>query len=260
MNTNEPKSGQMPFDIPPTAIPLAIPVSKPRLPLVELIVGVACAWGMDAIVAGVVGVATFVAITSQASSAEYAGLPPINPILVFTLSACSGLFAAAVSWYMLCHRHRKGLIEGLRMHVGEPAWLGLGLVVGIAVPIVLYALPEPEGGNSIMAQFVMSDEGFYAVAVFALIAPLLEEVYYRGFLFTYLREYLGGVGAVAIVSFWFGAAHCPQLAGDWLMLLIVAAMGTFWTYMRHASGSLLPGLVSHWMYNALLVGPGLFLQ
>ena len=53
---------------------------------------------------------------------------------------------------------------------------------------------------------------------------------------------------------WFGAAHAPQLLGVPLNLLIVTMMGFVWTLQRHYSGSLIPGLVTHWVYNASLFG------
>jgi membrane protease YdiL (CAAX protease family) len=114
-------------------------------------------------------------------------------------------------------------------------------------------------GESTMAKLVSTEEGLLAVSIIAPVAPLFEEMYYRGFIFPVLREKLGAAAAVTIVSLWFCFAHVFQLAGDWAGVPVILAMGVTWTVQRHRYDSLTPPIITHFTYNAGLIGSAWFL-
>lgn len=82
-----------------------------------------------------------------------------------------------------------------------------------------------------------------AVAI-CLIAPLVEELFFRGALFGRLAS-TSLVGAAAVSGLLFVFSH-PD-ARDWPSLVLVAGL---MSYLRAASGSLLPSIGLHVVFNA----------
>ena len=133
------------------------------------------------------------------------------------------------------------------------ALLGMcvGLVVGGGVVALSYLLPT---GDSMMAELGRSRDGRIAITIIALLLPVMEELYYRGFLYPVLARYLPSGLAIAVVSVWFCAIHAFQTAGDWWVLVPIGLMGLVWTLQRHFTDSLWPSLVSHLAYNSTVIG------
>jgi len=89
-----------------------------------------------------------------------------------------------------------------------------------------------------------------AVSVFALVmAPLVEEVFFRGFLYAALEPVLGPWLTVFLVGMIFGTFHGLQYIGVPAALAAVTLMGLATTWLRMATGSLLPCVALHVAYN-----------
>jgi len=85
-----------------------------------------------------------------------------------------------------------------------------------------------------------------AVIGAALIAPIGEEILFRGFLFRNLRDTLGPWPAIVLSGFIFAAVHMiPQL------LIPLAAMGMVLALLYQWSGSLLVPIAAHALWNLL---------
>ena len=89
-----------------------------------------------------------------------------------------------------------------------------------------------------------------------LMAGFLEEVLFRGLLFTALRP-RGLKRAVLISALTFGLGHIVNLLNGaallptLLQLCYACAIGLLFTVLFQKSGSLLPGILTHSMLNAL---------
>lgn len=83
--------------------------------------------------------------------------------------------------------------------------------------------------------------------VVALLAPVVEELTFRGIGFTLLARF-GRVAAVLLVGLLFGLAHGLVEA-----LPILAAFGAGLAYLRARTASVYPGMVVHACFNALVL-------
>lgn len=91
-----------------------------------------------------------------------------------------------------------------------------------------------------------------ATALLAVLtAPIVEEVIYRGVLYAPIRKAYGVKAAVSAVSLLFVAVHVPQYWGGWGVLASLAILSTGLTILRAATGSLLPCVVVHTLFNAI---------
>jgi len=78
-----------------------------------------------------------------------------------------------------------------------------------------------------------------------VVAPICEELVFRGFLFGFLRSRCGAPLAALASSALFAVLH--GYSGTGLALVFVFGLVFAWIYQR--SGSLLPGIVAHAAFN-----------
>ena len=130
----------------------------------------------------------------------------------------------------------------------------------LAAPLVAVALAAcarialrvtPSTGEAPIESFVSWPSGMLAFATMGVIAPLAEELFFRGYLFRVALP-LGKLAACAITLGLFVALHLAQSWGNWGGVLAVAMTGAVLTWLRAASDSLLPSALAHVLYNASL--------
>ncbi|MFH1359480.1 MAG: CPBP family glutamic-type intramembrane protease [Candidatus Omnitrophota bacterium] len=85
-----------------------------------------------------------------------------------------------------------------------------------------------------------------------LIAPLAEELIFRGYFFGVLEKFKGTSFAVTIIAIVFTLLHVGQYWGDWLAILIVAILGFSLSGLRAWTGSTIASTVTHYTYNFLV--------
>ncbi len=115
----------------------------------------------------------------------------------------------------------------------------------------------PSTGEAPIQTFVAWPSGLLSFALLAVLVPLAEEVFFRGFVYGVALR-LGRVAAFALAAGLFVAAHAPQVWGGWGGLVAVTITGLGLTALRAASGSILPGAAAHLAYNTLLAATAVF--
>jgi membrane protease YdiL (CAAX protease family) len=121
-------------------------------------------------------------------------------------------------------------------------------IVLVLVGIASKFLPEP---SHPISEDIASASGLDWLAIFltaAVLAPLLEEITFRGMLFPALATRLRPIVAVVVSGLLFAAIH-PQGPLVWPAL---ATTGGVAAYLRYYSGSLIPSIVLHMVHNGLI--------
>jgi uncharacterized protein len=85
-----------------------------------------------------------------------------------------------------------------------------------------------------------------------VLAPIAEELFFRGFCFTALRRTLGMLPAAALTGIIFGAIHLGGTDVEFIVPLMV--FGFFLCLLYVWTASLLPCIVLHALNNALALG------
>jgi len=91
-----------------------------------------------------------------------------------------------------------------------------------------------------------------------VMAPVVEEILFRGFFFTGFRSYIGPFGAAVVSSVLFSLAHAfPVFFPFSLNLNPTQALSTFlaglvWAGMRHESDSVFPSMLAHAAWNFMV--------
>lgn len=181
-------------------------------------------------------------------------------------------FAFPLVWVLAVRRQglrwnrpqRRGLAEGIVFGL-----LAFALIVGgyhvWFQPAGWLAEAGPAIQKKVAGFGVHGPLGFLALGAFyAIVHSLLEEYYWRWFVFGQLRR-LAPLGAAMLVgSLAFMAHHVILLrvyfGGQWVMTvafsLAVAAAGAAWCWIYHRSGSLLGPWLSHLLADAAIFAVG----
>jgi membrane protease YdiL (CAAX protease family) len=89
-----------------------------------------------------------------------------------------------------------------------------------------------------------------------LIAPLVEELLFRGFLYPALARWAGVVPAVLATATGFALLHGAQLAYSWAPLLLIFIVGVVLTITRAVTKSVATSVLVHMAYNFTLLLQG----
>ena len=82
-----------------------------------------------------------------------------------------------------------------------------------------------------------------------LLAPLVEETIFRGFIYPVIARRFGrGVGIVATGTL-FGLLHASQLWGGWTQIALLVFVGIVLTYARAVKGTVVASYLLHLSYN-----------
>jgi CAAX protease family protein len=131
--------------------------------------------------------------------------------------------------------------------------IALGATLAISVLIVSSFFP-PSSPPPI-EQLLSSTNAMYLFAAFGIVvAPLFEEIIFRGFLFKVLTAMGGAAVAVPITAGLFALLHIPQLWGSWAGIGLIFVVGFVLSFIRYRTNSLIPSFIVHTAYNAMLFG------
>src|SRR5207245_7834277 len=125
------------------------------------------------------------------------------------------------------------------------------VLLALALQGLSHFLPMPK--ELPIDRFFRTPREAWALSLFGVsLAPLLEEFFFRGFLYPVLVRRLGVVMAILLTSASFGLIHAPQLGRAWAPVLVVFLVGLALTIMRAVTKSVAASLLMHVAYNATL--------
>lgn len=144
-------------------------------------------------------------------------------------------------------------LEGL--HWNFPAmrsrwlWLALlGIGLGLAIQLISNYLPVPK--QLPVDAFFRNAADAWMVALFGVfIAPAMEEIAFRGFLYPSLRPWTGRFAAAVLASIPFTLLHAQQVAHAWGPLSMVFLVSMILAGVRERTASVAASAVVHAAYN-----------
>jgi membrane protease YdiL (CAAX protease family) len=213
-------------------------------------------WRWPAAIAGLVAGAAPQVLLQLASI--FAGGTPSNTGSVTTASAIAIALSSLVlySWqalaawlFSLRSAGRSLLLWGFRRPTRAYFWVvpgGLGAVYAVGIIHDLVVHPKEQAIVSAFPHTPVGAAMFILVAV--VMAPVFEEILFRGFLFRGLANSFGWVWGALISGAIFGAAHL-QLD----VFLPLAALGVVLAWAYHRTGSLWTNISMHALFNTIAV-------
>jgi membrane protease YdiL (CAAX protease family) len=147
---------------------------------------------------------------------------------------------------------------GLRPTRFWPAvgWIAVAFAAFYVVTLVWVAiLGVSPDDTKLPDELGVKDSTYALLAVaflVAVVAPMAEEFFFRGFFFGALRNWRGPWPAAVITGLVFGAIHVGSAEAAFLLPL--AFFGFSLCLLRERTGSLYPGVALHCMNNSLAFG------
>ena len=126
-----------------------------------------------------------------------------------------------------------------------------GIVLAICVGIASSRLKVPKD-LPIEELFKNRTGAFLLMGMAVLIAPLVEETVFRGYLYPLFAKNLGVAPAVVITGVLFGFMHAPQLGWTLGLVTMLIAVGIIFTLARARAGTVLASFLLHLGYNSMI--------
>ncbi len=140
-----------------------------------------------------------------------------------------------------------------------PSWSELGLApAGFIVYFIVSAVLMYVVGQLVPAfdptqvqevgftQLGQRYEYILASLTLVVVAPVAEEIIFRGYLYGKLQKYIPWWGAAVVTSILFGLAH-----GQWNVAIDTFVLGMFLASLRTLTGSLWPSILLHMIKNGI---------
>ena len=145
-------------------------------------------------------------------------------------------------------------VNPMSIGFGKFEWSTLGLGCGLLIGsyalimihnIILMFLGVDTQGEEIMQILSAMDSPVWFIIVGVILAPIVEEIFFRGFLFQGFRQKYGWIAGALISSVVFAIGHLDPVA-----LFPTFILGFLLAYMYHRSNSVWPGIILHFLVNA----------
>ena len=163
------------------------------------------------------------------------------------------LLTLGLAWLVVTNFRKFSFRETLGWNWdGFKFWHCLVFLCGfyILAGIANYYFPEQE--NDMLRILRSSRSAVYVVAFLATFtAPVVEEVIYRGVLYSAFQRTLGVPVGVSLVTILFALVHIPQYYPSYSTIFLICLLSLVLTLVRVYTKNLLPCIALHMVFNGL---------
>lgn len=176
------------------------------------------------------------------------------------------LGVSAMAWIRLRYPGRVRLLFGPgsptlgRIAIGLGAGLAAFLVLTLGVGWIIRLVIETTGGTVPEVQEDLRELATqprtapYVILGAGVVAPLAEELFYRGMLFAAMRRRFSLWPAAGLSSVVFALSHLQSsLDGYILVIAIILPLGIFLAWLYERTGTLAAPMAAHAAYNLVQV-------
>jgi membrane protease YdiL (CAAX protease family) len=177
-----------------------------------------------------------------------------NP-LVMVAGQSLAYFLVLGYMYVLVTRERRRPDFLAAIHWNWPSNVAIYVVVGFALSLALQALAHflPIPKELPIDKYFQTPAEAWALGIISItLAPLMEELFFRGFLYPVLARSLGLPVSVFLTALSFALLHGAQLMFSWGPVLVIFLVGVVLTMVRARTNSVAAGVLIHMAYNATI--------
>ena len=162
-----------------------------------------------------------------------------------------------IAWFVVTRGNTYSFRQTLGWKMGKFRWwYALLITFAFYALAILLMSVFTDVENEFEVMIKSSRYAVYLVAFFATFtAPLVEEVIYRGLLYSSFQRRFGAGVAISLVTILFTIVHVPQYSvgatPDYATVIALLLLSLTLTCLRAATGNLLPCIVLHTVFNGL---------
>ena len=168
------------------------------------------------------------------------------------------LITFAIAWFFVTDSGKYPFWKSIGFEWPQNLSPTAGVMLSVLVSIVLYALAIVitnlwGGGKTDLDLLIESSKPARFVLAFAAVAtaPLVEELIYRGVLYTALERAIGKGISIVVVSLLFAGVHVLQYWNNVAVILVITLLSFTLTTARAVTGKLMPAFMIHLVFNGI---------
>lgn len=177
--------------------------------------------------------------------------------LAVPLQTAGYLLMVAFIGYMIRLRRGGGFLSAISWNAPRVGNALLALAGGIGLALlsegfsIMFSRWTPK--SLPIDQFFRDTHSAYLLAFYGVIvAPFVEELFFRGFLYPALARRIGVTVSVLLTALFFALMHWQQLAHAWAPMLWLFLVGMVLTIVRARTKSLATSVLVHFSYNSTI--------
>lgn len=179
-----------------------------------------------------------------------------DPLVVVAGQSLAYLLVLAYMYVLVTReRGRPEFLAAIHWNWPSGGAIGLyalsGLVLSVGLQFFAHLLPIPK--ELPIDNFFRTPAEAWALSILSVtLAPLMEELFFRGFLYPVLARRIGLPMAVFLTALPFAALHGAQLGFAWGPVLVIFMVGLVLTLVRAQTNSVAAGVLIHMAYNGTI--------
>jgi membrane protease YdiL (CAAX protease family) len=211
--------------------------------------------GFAALFVGAFGGAASHLLQVRFPSTQFLRHPAIEGMLLLSFQALLDIFILCFIYFTITLKYDSPFWSSIKWIGGaNHSWV-VYLPVGVLLAFVVLWISTlfPSTKSAPIEQLLkdpISASLFAVLGVF--LAPFVEEVIFRGFIYPVVERKLGKIFAVVSTAFLFAAVHVNQLWGSWTGIFLILVVGITLSTVRAKTDSLVPSFVIHISYNSTI--------
>lgn len=161
------------------------------------------------------------------------------------------ILTLVLAWLVVTRARKYRFREVLGWQTGGTRWWHYCIILGgFIVTATVVGMYFPEQENDLIRMLRSSRSAVYVIAFLATFtAPVVEEVVYRGLLYSAFQRTFGVFAAFLLVTFLFALVHVPQYYPSYSTIFLLTLLSVILTLIRLKTHNLLPCIVLHTVFN-----------
>jgi CAAX protease family protein len=177
----------------------------------------------------------------------------LHPVVIVVAQVMAYLVVLIFMFLLVRHARNQPFWKAVRWNWPSNWWSYLlaGVLLSFGLQLFARLLPIPR--NLPVDTFFRTPTEAWALAIFGItLAPLMEELFFRGFMYPVLARRIGIPASIFLTALGFGLIHASQLGRAWAPVLVIFLVGVALTAVRAATKSVAAGVLMHAAYNSTI--------
>jgi len=147
-------------------------------------------------------------------------------------------------------KYRVRFWQAIRWNWPKGEWrlLALGTLMLLVLSALENLLPMPKD-TPFEKLFARPSDAYFLAIIAVTLGPLVEELFFRGFLYPVLARQWGVAWGIVLTALPFAAMHMPQYGWAWGVLLVIFIVGVVFGVVRAVTKSVGASFLVHVGYN-----------
>ena len=173
-----------------------------------------------------------------------------KPILLLVSQFLIYVAVAACMFMLVEGKYHVRFWQAIRWNWPRSEWkpLGLGVAMLFVLTLLENLLPMPK--DTPFEHLFDRPRDAYLLSIIAVtLGPLMEELFFRGFMYPVLARRMGVVWGILLTALPFGLIHLPQYGWAWGAALVIFMVGVVCGTVRAVTKSVAASFLVHVGYN-----------